>query len=54
VPYAVRELLWVVASAAQLLLHGPLERVGECPSCRWLFRTYPPAVTTIMEAWSVD
>jgi len=37
-PYTLRELSWVVAaSAAQLLLRGPLERVGECPECRWLF-----------------
>jgi predicted RNA-binding Zn ribbon-like protein len=27
----------IAASAAQLLLNGPLERVGECPSCHWLF-----------------
>ena len=37
-PYTIRELRWMVgASAVQLLLHGPLERVGECPSCGWLF-----------------
>jgi predicted RNA-binding Zn ribbon-like protein len=30
--------LWPVAhSAGELLLSGPLERVGECPSCGWLF-----------------
>jgi predicted RNA-binding Zn ribbon-like protein len=37
-PFGTREVRWsVAASAAQLLLQGPLERVGECPSCRWLF-----------------
>lgn len=25
------------ADAVRLLLQGPLERVGECPSCGWLF-----------------
>lgn len=30
--------LWPVAhSAGELLLSGPLERIGECPSCGWLF-----------------
>jgi len=30
--------LWPVArSAGDLLLAGPLERVGECPGCGWLF-----------------
>lgn len=30
--------LWPVAhSAGDLLLSGPLDRVGECPSCGWLF-----------------
>ncbi len=30
--------LWPVArSAGELLLHGPLERIGQCPSCGWLF-----------------
>ena len=30
--------LWPVArSAGELLVSGPLERVGECPSCGWLF-----------------
>jgi predicted RNA-binding Zn ribbon-like protein len=30
--------LWPVArSAGDLLVSGPLERVGECPSCGWLF-----------------
>jgi predicted RNA-binding Zn ribbon-like protein len=33
-----RQVLWTVAdSALGLLRHGPLERVGECPSCGWLF-----------------
>ena len=33
-----RQVLWAVAdSALGLLRHGPLERVGECPSCGWLF-----------------
>jgi predicted RNA-binding Zn ribbon-like protein len=37
-PRTVRELRWQVAvSAVQLLLEGPLDRVGECPSCHWLF-----------------
>jgi len=37
-PRIVPELLWPVAtSAAQLLLHGPLDRIGACPSCGWLF-----------------
>ena len=37
-PHTVRQLTWMIAaSAAQLLLNGPLERVGECPSCHWLF-----------------
>lgn len=30
--------LWMVArSAGELLLDGPLDRVGECPGCGWLF-----------------
>jgi predicted RNA-binding Zn ribbon-like protein len=30
--------LWPVArSAGDLLLSGPLERIGQCPSCGWLF-----------------
>lgn len=30
--------LWPVGrSAGELLLNGPLERVGECPGCGWLF-----------------
>jgi predicted RNA-binding Zn ribbon-like protein len=30
--------LWPVArSAGELLLNGPLERIGQCPSCGWLF-----------------
>ena len=33
-----RQVLWAVAdSAVELLRHGPLDRVGECPSCTWLF-----------------
>lgn len=33
-----RQVLWAVAdSALDLLRHGPLDRVGECPSCGWLF-----------------
>jgi len=37
-PYTVRQITGMVAaSAAKLLLNGPLERVGECPSCHWLF-----------------
>jgi predicted RNA-binding Zn ribbon-like protein len=37
-PHMVREITWMVAaSATQLLLSGPLDRVGECPSCHWLF-----------------
>lgn len=27
----------LAASAVELLTHGPLDRVGECPSCGWLF-----------------
>lgn len=27
----------VSASAVDLLTRGPLDRIGECPSCRWLF-----------------
>jgi predicted RNA-binding Zn ribbon-like protein len=35
---ADRKVRWAVAdSAVELLRHGPLERVGECPSCGWLF-----------------
>ena len=30
--------LWPVGySAGELLLHGPLSRIGECPGCGWLF-----------------
>jgi predicted RNA-binding Zn ribbon-like protein len=30
--------LWPVArSAGELLLSGPLDRIGECPGCGWLF-----------------
>lgn len=37
-PVTVRRITWMItASAAQLLLNGPLDRVGECPSCHWLF-----------------
>lgn len=27
----------LAASAVELLTHGPLDRVGECPSCGWVF-----------------
>ena len=27
----------LAASAIELLTHGPLDRVGECPACGWLF-----------------
>jgi predicted RNA-binding Zn ribbon-like protein len=27
----------VLASAVDLLTHGPLDRVGSCPRCGWLF-----------------
>jgi predicted RNA-binding Zn ribbon-like protein len=31
-------VLWfVAASGTELLTRGPLDRIGECPSCRWLF-----------------
>ena len=34
----VRRVLWSVAdSAVELLRHGPLDRIGECPSCGWVF-----------------
>jgi predicted RNA-binding Zn ribbon-like protein len=34
----VRRVLWAVAdSAVELLRHGPLDRIGECPSCGWVF-----------------
>ncbi|MEU4547099.1 CGNR zinc finger domain-containing protein [Nonomuraea dietziae] len=37
-PRTVEILLWeVAASAVELLTHGPLERLGACPSCCWLF-----------------
>ncbi|TDC53574.1 hypothetical protein E1212_05210 [Jiangella ureilytica] len=37
-PQTMRVLLWeVAASAVGLLTQGPLERLGECPSCRWVF-----------------
>jgi predicted RNA-binding Zn ribbon-like protein len=37
-PFGIRQIRWAVgASAAQLLLEGPLDRIGECPSCGWLF-----------------
>lgn len=33
-----RGVVWAVAdSAVELLRHGPLDRVGECPSCGWVF-----------------
>jgi predicted RNA-binding Zn ribbon-like protein len=33
-----RRVLWAVAdSALELLRHGPLDRVGECPACGWVF-----------------
>lgn len=33
-----RRTLWAVAhDAVQHLLAGPLDRIGRCPSCRWLF-----------------
>ncbi|MEU8249085.1 ABATE domain-containing protein [Nonomuraea sp. NPDC048916] len=35
---SARPVLWAVAaSAARLLLEGPLGRLGQCPSCGWLF-----------------
>ncbi|MGN9783050.1 CGNR zinc finger domain-containing protein [Nonomuraea sp. ZG12] len=37
-PRTVRVLLWeVAASAVELLTHGPLDRLGSCPSCCWVF-----------------
>ncbi|GAB1819727.1 CGNR zinc finger domain-containing protein [Herbidospora sp. RD11066] len=37
-PRTVETLMWeVAASAMELLTHGPLDRLGECPSCFWLF-----------------
>ncbi|MBB5787763.1 CGNR zinc finger domain-containing protein [Jiangella mangrovi] len=37
-PQTMRVLLWeVAASAVALLSAGPLDRLGECPSCRWVF-----------------
>ena len=37
-PGQVDAPLWPVAhSAGDLLMSGPLERIGECPSCGWLF-----------------
>ncbi|MFF5109664.1 CGNR zinc finger domain-containing protein [Streptosporangium sp. NPDC000509] len=37
-PRTARILLREVAvSAVELLTHGPLDRLGECPSCCWLF-----------------
>jgi predicted RNA-binding Zn ribbon-like protein len=33
-----RRVLWAIAdSASELLRHGPLDRIGECPSCGWVF-----------------
>jgi len=38
VPRTARSLLWEVAAAAvELLTYGPLDRLGECPTCCWLF-----------------
>lgn len=35
---APRAMLWAVAhSAVELLTSGPLQRLGACPSCGWLF-----------------
>ncbi|TDE13076.1 CGNR zinc finger domain-containing protein [Jiangella asiatica] len=37
-PRTAQVLLWeVAASAVDLLTRGPLDRLGECPSCGWLF-----------------
>jgi predicted RNA-binding Zn ribbon-like protein len=37
-PRTARVLLWeVAASAVELLTHGPLDRLGLCPSCCWVF-----------------
>jgi predicted RNA-binding Zn ribbon-like protein len=37
-PQTLRALLWeVAASAVGLLTQGPLDRIGDCPSCHWLF-----------------
>ena len=37
-PRRPRVLLWeVAASAVEVLTRGPLDRLGECPSCGWLF-----------------
>ncbi|WP_051760639.1 CGNR zinc finger domain-containing protein [Herbidospora cretacea] len=37
-PRTIEVLVWeVAASAMELLTHGPLDRLGECPSCGWLF-----------------
>lgn len=37
-PQRAPEIAWhVTTSAVDLLRQGPLERVGSCPSCRWLF-----------------
>lgn len=37
-PRTTRTLRWeFAASALELLTHGPLNRLGECPSCGWLF-----------------
>jgi predicted RNA-binding Zn ribbon-like protein len=37
-PCTVADLLAAVAVSALLLLHsGPLGRIGDCPSCHWLF-----------------
>lgn len=37
-PRTLQQLRWEVAvSAIELLTQGPLDRLGECPSCGWLF-----------------
>ncbi len=37
-PRTAEVLMWeVAASAVELLTHGPLDRLGECPSCCWVF-----------------
>jgi predicted RNA-binding Zn ribbon-like protein len=37
-PRTLQRLRWEVAvSSIDLLTQGPLDRIGECPSCSWLF-----------------
>ena len=37
-PRTLQQLRWEVAvSSIELLTQGPLDRLGECPSCGWLF-----------------